>query len=228
MAHWLLQNNPRRWRLAEFLEEHTLDELGAWSITRYLDQVNAGDDLAMWQTDSNAGVIALGHATGPPYEAAGAADAYWEDREQADRTRWWLPLQLTEVFLDAPVTREELRHDPRFAQAAILRQPWAGNPFLLRMRNGKRSSIGTRALGRPATLVQPPNGRCSPGRRFAAASCMTATAAADKTASAPRARPPTSSSSPTHALGSSTATTTSGQQTAVFATPAAANAATRR
>jgi len=131
MAHWLLQNNPRKWRLAEFLEEHTLDELGAWSVTRYLDQVSASDDLVMWLTGSDAGVIALGHATGPPYEAAGAADAYWEDPEQADRARWWLPLQLTEVFPDAPVTREELRHDPRFAQAAILRQPWAGNPFPL-------------------------------------------------------------------------------------------------
>jgi hypothetical protein len=76
-------------------------------------------------------VVGLGHATGPIYQAAGAADAYWEDMEQADRTRWWLPLRLTEMFLEAPVTREELRHDPRFAQAAILRQPFAGNPFRL-------------------------------------------------------------------------------------------------
>jgi predicted RNA-binding protein with PUA-like domain len=132
MAHWLLQNNPQKtWRLAEFLDEHTPDELPAWSVTRYLDQVTEGDDVALWRTGPDGGVVALGHTTDPIYEAAGAADAYWEDLEQADRTRWWLPLRLTEAFLETPITREELRHDPRFAQAAILRQPWAGNPFPL-------------------------------------------------------------------------------------------------
>jgi predicted RNA-binding protein with PUA-like domain len=131
MAHWLLQSNPQKWRIAEFLDEHAPDELHTWSVTRYLDQVSQGDDLVLWRAGSGAGVIALGHATGPAYEAAGTADTYWEDLEQADRTHWWLPLELTEVFLDAPVTREELRHDSRFSHAAILRQPWAGNPFPL-------------------------------------------------------------------------------------------------
>jgi hypothetical protein len=42
-----------------------------------------------------------------------------------------LPLRLTEMFLDDPITREELREDPRFAGAAILSQPFAGNPFPL-------------------------------------------------------------------------------------------------
>jgi hypothetical protein len=40
-------------------------------------------------------------------------------------------VRLSEVFTDAPVARDELRHDPQFAQAAILQQPFAGNPFLL-------------------------------------------------------------------------------------------------
>src|SRR6266536_3521442 len=131
MAHWLLQNNPQKWRLAQFLEDHTLDELSAWSVHRYLDQVHDGDDLALWQSGSQAGVIALGHVTGPTFEDVGAADAHWVDPEQAERARWWLPLRLTDLFLEAPVTREELRHDPRFAQAAILLQPFAGNPFPL-------------------------------------------------------------------------------------------------
>jgi predicted RNA-binding protein with PUA-like domain len=131
MAYWLLQSNPEKFRLAEFLNEHSPEELSSWSVTRYRDEVRQGDDLALWQTGSDGGVIALGHATGSIYEDAGAADAYWEDLEQAERARWWLPLQLTDVFLESPVTRDELRHDPRFAQAAILRQPFAGNPFPL-------------------------------------------------------------------------------------------------
>jgi hypothetical protein len=42
-----------------------------------------------------------------------------------------MPLRLAELFLDDPITREELRDDPRFAGAAILAQPFAGNPFPL-------------------------------------------------------------------------------------------------
>ena len=63
MANWLLQSNPQRWRLAEFLDEHPPAELSAWSVNRYLDQVSQGDNLALWQSGPNAGVVALGHAT---------------------------------------------------------------------------------------------------------------------------------------------------------------------
>jgi hypothetical protein len=38
---------------------------------------------------------------------------------------------LSKAFLDTPITRHELREDPRFGQAAILRQPQAGNPLPL-------------------------------------------------------------------------------------------------
>jgi predicted RNA-binding protein with PUA-like domain len=131
MAHWLLQGNPRRWRMDEFFRENPVSALDSWPITRYLDEVAAGDDVALWRAGRDAGVVALGQVTGLPYEEVGAASDYWEDLEKADRTRWWLPLRLSEAFLDAPITRQELRDDPRFGQAAILRQPQAGNPFPL-------------------------------------------------------------------------------------------------
>jgi predicted RNA-binding protein with PUA-like domain len=131
MGHWLLQGNPQVWRMDDFFREHPADELSTWLVTRYLDQVQEGDDLALWRAGPDAGVVALGRVTGSPYEAPGDADQYWEDLEKADRARWWLPIRLTEAFLDAPVTREELRGDLRFAQAAILRMPAAGSPFPL-------------------------------------------------------------------------------------------------
>jgi predicted RNA-binding protein with PUA-like domain len=131
MAHWLLQGNPRRWRMDDFFQENPASALDSWSITRYLDEVAARDDIALWRAGRDAGVVALGQVTGLPYEDTAAASDYWEDIEKADRTRWWLPLRLSEAFLDAPITRQELRDDPRFGQAAILRQPQAGNPFPL-------------------------------------------------------------------------------------------------
>jgi Domain of unknown function (DUF3883) len=103
----------------------------SWSITRYRDQIQEGDDIALWLAGREAGVIALGEVTGVVEDVVGSDDPYWTDRADAEAVRMRMPLRLTEVFLDAPVTREELRHDPRFVGATILSQPFAGNPFLL-------------------------------------------------------------------------------------------------
>jgi predicted RNA-binding protein with PUA-like domain len=164
MAHWLLQGNPERWRLADFLAERGPEELTTWSVTRYRHEVQPGDHLALWRTGSDAGVIALGEVTGPVYEAAGAADEYWQDMDQAERTQWWLPLQLTEVFLDTPVPREELRHDPAFAQAAILRQPFAGNPF--RLSDAEWTAIVARHRAEGPATEAVPTWSLQPGDRI--------------------------------------------------------------
>jgi hypothetical protein len=60
MAHWLLQANPQRWRIDDFFRENPPSALDAWSITRYLDKVAAGDDIALWRAGPDAGVVALG------------------------------------------------------------------------------------------------------------------------------------------------------------------------
>ena len=129
MTHWLVQSNPAKWRVREFLADG--NQLEGWSITRYRDQIQDGDDVALWLAGRDAGVVALGVVTGGVEEVAGDDDPYWTDRADAAAVRTRMPLRLTEVFLDAPFTREELRHDPRFAGATILSQPFAGNPFLL-------------------------------------------------------------------------------------------------
>jgi hypothetical protein len=76
-------------------------------------------------------VVALGTVTGEVGDVFGDPDPYWTRREDADAVRMHMPLRLTEIFLDDPITRDELRHDPRFAGATILHQPFAGNPFPL-------------------------------------------------------------------------------------------------
>jgi hypothetical protein len=129
MGHWLVQGNPAKWRAREFFADG--NQLGSWSITRYRDHIREGDDVALWLAGRDAGVVALGSVTGPVEDVPGDDDPYWVRREDADAVRMRMPLRLTDVFLDAPITREELRYDPRFADAAILHQPFAGNPFPL-------------------------------------------------------------------------------------------------
>jgi predicted RNA-binding protein with PUA-like domain len=129
MAHWLVQSNPAKWRVREFFADG--NQLESWSITRYRDQIQEGDDIALWLAGREAGVVALGVVTGAVEDVPGDDDPYWTDPADAAAVRMRMPLRLTEVFLDSPVTREELRHDRRFASATILSQPFAGNPFLL-------------------------------------------------------------------------------------------------
>jgi predicted RNA-binding protein with PUA-like domain len=129
MGHWLVQGNPAKWRVYEFFADG--NQLESWSITRYRDQIQEGDDVGLWLAGPDAAVVALGTVTGPVEDVLGSQDPYWTRREDADAVRMRMPLHLAEVFLDAPVTREELRHDPRFASTAILQQPFAGNPFPL-------------------------------------------------------------------------------------------------
>jgi predicted RNA-binding protein with PUA-like domain len=129
MAHWLVQGNPAKWRVREFFANG--NQLDSWSISRYRDQIQAGDDVALWLAGRGAGVVALGTVIGAVEDVFGDPDPYWDRREDADAVRMRMPLRLTEVFLDDPITREELGHDPRFAGAAILHQPFAGNPFPL-------------------------------------------------------------------------------------------------
>jgi hypothetical protein len=129
MGHWLVQGNPAKWRAYEFFADG--NELESWSISRYRGQLREGDDVALWLAGPDAGVVGLGIITGPAEDVLGDGDQYWVRREDADAVRMRVPLRLTDLFLDAPITREELRHDPRFAGAAILRTPFAGNPFPL-------------------------------------------------------------------------------------------------
>jgi hypothetical protein len=130
MAHWLVQGNPAKWRVHEFFADG--NQLDNWSITRYRDQIQEGDDVALWLAGRDGGVVALGTVTGEVEDVFGGdIDPYWVRREDADAVRMRMPLRLTELFLDDPITREELSHESRFAGAAILSQPFAGNPFPL-------------------------------------------------------------------------------------------------
>jgi hypothetical protein len=76
-------------------------------------------------------VVALGTVTGAVEDVFGDPDPYWTRRADADAVRMRMPLRLTELFLDAPITRDELRHDPRLLAQRSCREPFAGSPFPL-------------------------------------------------------------------------------------------------
>ena len=54
--------NPAKWRVHEFFADGK--QLDNWSITRYRDQIQEGDDVALWLAGHDGGVVALGTVTG--------------------------------------------------------------------------------------------------------------------------------------------------------------------
>jgi predicted RNA-binding protein with PUA-like domain len=127
MAHWIVQANPAHWRIRDFFTDgHTHT---AWAIRRYRDAAAGGDDVALWLSGRDGGVVALGRVAGEPYHGTAPDDAYWSAGPERADARWLMPVEFTNVFLDDPIARAVLRADRRFAGSLILRMAGGGNPF---------------------------------------------------------------------------------------------------
>jgi hypothetical protein len=95
---WLLQFNPAHEQPGE-----------RWPVRRYRDRIQAGDEVALWASGPDGGVVGLAQVG------------------SGSRT----VVEIENVRLFPVVRREVLRADPRFARALILRMPGGGNPFPL-------------------------------------------------------------------------------------------------
>ncbi|GAA4257516.1 hypothetical protein GCM10022255_074620 [Dactylosporangium darangshiense] len=131
VAQWVLQCNPTRWRIYDFFAAG--HELTSWTVTRHVQQAGPGDLFALWVTGRPGGVVALGEVTDTAVPAAEMADedddGYWTDVADRGRDRYVLPVRITRLFLHDPLPRDVLSADPRFAAAAVLREPGSGNLF---------------------------------------------------------------------------------------------------
>ncbi|MFI5934435.1 EVE domain-containing protein [Actinoplanes sp. NPDC051494] len=123
MAHWLLQVNPKKWPLDDFLAAggHT----DAWPIRRHRDAITAGDQVALWTSGGDGGVVAVGVITGVPRRGA-ADDRFWPGGVD---DRWLLPVRFDQTFPGTTIARATLSEDPRFATTLVLRMSGGGNPF---------------------------------------------------------------------------------------------------
>jgi hypothetical protein len=78
-----------------------------WPIRRYRARIGVGDEVALWASGPGGGVTGLGQVI-----------ATTDGAVEIDHVRSF-PV----------IRREQLKDDPRFAKALILRMPGGGNPF---------------------------------------------------------------------------------------------------
>lgn len=134
MRYWLFQANPARWRIFDYLRDHPDEDFSDWdwSIARHRHDIRVRDGAVLWISgpDARRGVYAIGTLTDEAEE--GRSDSpYWTDPADSGRRRWYVRMAFEHVLFDAPILARDLRTDPRFAHASILRTPRFGNPHEL-------------------------------------------------------------------------------------------------
>ena len=127
MANWLFQGNPKRYPVLD----HLLDgeRVISWSVARHLDALAVGDNAALWVSGERAGVYAIGHVTGSPFEGEAGDD--WLDPSDHGKRLSFCPLEWTDARVDHPILKVDLLAAGGFEQSRIIKQPMAGNPFLV-------------------------------------------------------------------------------------------------
>jgi 5-methylcytosine-specific restriction protein B len=129
---WLFQANPRYFNLEQELESvHPGDE-DDWTVTRYREDMRAGDTVLLWQGGKSAGIYALGELTAEPHlhSYEGGELPAWLAGKTAGPdgrvTEGRVPFRYTRV-LGAPVQKSTLTEHPNLRNMQVLRSPMGTN-----------------------------------------------------------------------------------------------------
>ena len=119
MAFWIFQADPKRYRLLEALVD--ADEI-VWEVNQHGREIHMGDGVLIWQAGPNAGIYALAEVASEP-AAETDRDPHWAEteRERMAEPRPRVRLKISQLLLDRPLLRSELRDDPALQSLSILR-----------------------------------------------------------------------------------------------------------
>jgi len=119
MAFWIFQADPKRYRLLEALAD--ADEI-VWEVNQHGREIHMGDGVLIWQAGPNAGIYALAEVASEP-AAETDRDPHWAEteRERMAEPRPRVGLKISQLLLDRPLLRSELRDDPALQSLSILR-----------------------------------------------------------------------------------------------------------
>ncbi|MFC9975231.1 hypothetical protein ACFVH6_30485 [Spirillospora sp. NPDC127200] len=127
MPAWVLVCNPKKFDLVGMRQNGESPE--DWTVKRYLNEIAAGDNFALWATGPDGGVIAFGQITGAPHLNTEATDAdYWSKAPSGEHRA--VPITITR-WATSTVPRQLIKDDHLFAGHTVISQPFAGNPHRL-------------------------------------------------------------------------------------------------
>ena len=146
----MLKANPDVWDVEGALASRR--DLDTWRLapSYRVELVRPGHPCVLWVTGTGvgaarAGVRALGVVTTEPFPDVGDPDdPAWRDRAAARVERPYIGVSLD--VLDRPLTRAEVRADPRLEALEVLRRPRMGSP--LAVTDGELAAMRQLAVSR--------------------------------------------------------------------------------
>jgi hypothetical protein len=122
---WIFQANPKFYDLEKALE--SLKEL-TFEINQHKNDIHAGDKVFLWQSGTDAGIVAVARVTTEPKIIAmpdvEKQFAKVPDRFSKDTERAYLKV---ERLLVQPILREDLLAQPDLSELTILKAPQGSN-----------------------------------------------------------------------------------------------------
>jgi hypothetical protein len=72
-------------------------DVRSWTVSRYLREIEPGDEAAMRISGPSAGVYALAEITSSAEQSADDPDPYWADPAAADEVSWHIGIRLSQT-----------------------------------------------------------------------------------------------------------------------------------
>ncbi len=119
-SYWTFQANPKQWSLIDHLSTMPVGSEESWVVSRYRDQMQPGDGVALWEAGDHAGFYALAVITGSPFERSKP-----DFRPGDEENDWGVPLRVTRHVMPA-LLKAEVRATPGLSGLDVLHRPWGG------------------------------------------------------------------------------------------------------
>lgn len=117
---WIFQANPDFYDLAADLKNRAVGDLDTWAANQYRDEIQPGDQVALWQSGRDSGVYAFGEVVSQPQQAKEFAE--WQIKAHKDHgdPGFFVEYRLTSI-LPSPLHRSVLKQDVRLKDLSILK-----------------------------------------------------------------------------------------------------------
>lgn len=135
---WIFQSNPNYYNLAGALA--TLNEIN-WSVTRYKDKIHIGDRVYLWQSGTDAGILASTTVMTDPgfQEHDEKEDPFVLDQDMVPEERIAVRLRIDRVF-ERPLKKETLLKHDILKELAIIKNP-QGTNFIVTNNQAQELSL---------------------------------------------------------------------------------------
>jgi hypothetical protein len=144
--YWLFQANPRHWDLAEHLRTWKVGDVEDWTLSRHAADVRDGEDVALFASGPDGGILAFGRLDGEPYQRERPS---WRDAG-APPTERSINVELVRA-LPNPIGRATLAAHAVLRDLAVLRAPQGTN---YRMTDNEWRAVQTLVAGTGDRLEQ--------------------------------------------------------------------------